>query len=306
MECGMRIVQYEGRGGRGCGVERDGAVFPTGYDDTLMLIRDGERGLDHAAAAAERSDPIEVDRLLAPLTNPGKIFGSGVNYRSHGDEEPGFAFPDEVVWDFIKVSTAIIGPGEAIVIPPADDVIVRRAGGAAQFAEDGFAVDYEVEFGVVIGSRAKNVTREDALDHVFGYTVFDDVGSRSVQFHNGQRDLGKNFDTFCPMGPCIVTRDDLPGWEAVRIQSHVNGELRQDALVGEQIGPPPVAIEWLSSIITLEPGDCLMTGTPAGCGTFMDPPRFLQPGDVVTVSASGIGELTNPVVAGEARTSPAG
>jgi 2-keto-4-pentenoate hydratase/2-oxohepta-3-ene-1,7-dioic acid hydratase in catechol pathway len=150
------------------------------------------------------------------------------------------------------------------------------------------------------------VTREDALDHVFGYTVFDDVGSRSVQFHNGQRDLGKNFDTFCPMGPCIVTRDDLPGWEAVRIQSHVNGELRQDALVGEQIGPPPVAIEWLSSIITLEPGDCLMTGTPAGCGTFMDPPRFLQPGDVVTVSASGIGELTNPVVAGEARTSPAG
>ena len=300
----MRIVQYESAGGRGCGVERDGVVFPTPYDDALTLIRDGERGLEHAAAAAEQSDPVEVDRLLAPLTNPGKIFGSGVNYRSHGDEEPGFTFPDEVVWDFIKVSTAIIGPGEAIVIPPADDVIVRGAGGAAQFAEDGFAVDYEVEFGVVIGSRAKNVTREDALDHVFGYTVFDDVGSRSVQFHNGQRDLGKNFDTFCPMGPCIVTRDELPDWEGVRIQSLVNGELRQDALVGEQIGPPPVAIEWLSSIITLEPGDCLMTGTPAGCGTFMDPPRFLQPGDEVTVSASGIGELTNPVVAGTARTRP--
>ena len=109
------------------------------------------------------------------------------------------------------------------------------------------------------------------------------------------------------MGPCIVTRDELPDWEAVRIQSHVNGELRQNALVGEQIGPPPVAIEWLSSIITLEPGDCLMTGTPAGCGTFMDPPRFLQPGDVVTVSASGIGELTNPVVAGDGTDpSPAG
>jgi 2,4-didehydro-3-deoxy-L-rhamnonate hydrolase len=269
-----------------------------------MLIRDGERGLEHAAPAAERSDPVEVDRLLAPLTSPGKIFGSGVNYRSHGDEEPGFAFPDEVVWDFIKASSAIIGPGEAIVIPPADDVIVRRSGGAAQFGQHGFAVDYEVEFGVVIGSRAKNVAREDALDHVFGYTVFDDVGSRSVQFHNGQRDLGKNFDTFCPMGPCIVTRDELSDWEAVRIQSHVNGELRQDALVGEQIGPPPVAIEWISSIITLEPGDCLMTGTPAGCGTFMDPPRFLQPGDEVTVSASGIGELTNPVVAGTARTRP--
>jgi 2-keto-4-pentenoate hydratase/2-oxohepta-3-ene-1,7-dioic acid hydratase in catechol pathway len=298
----VRIVQYESGGTRGCGIERDGRVFPTGYADTLSLVRDGEVGLDRAEAAADRADAVEGVRILAPLTNPGKIFGSGVNYRSHGDEEPGFAFPDEVVWDFIKVSTAIVGPGDAIVIPPTDDVIVRRPGGAASLSEHGFAVDYEVEFGVVIGTRAKNVRREDALDHIFGYTVFNDVGSRSVQFHNGQRDLGKNFDTFCPMGPCIVTRDELPDWESIRIQSRVNSELRQDALVGEQIGPPPVAIEWLSSIITLEPGDCLMTGTPAGCGTFMQPPRFLQPGDVVTVSASGIGELTNPVVAGTKRT----
>ena len=125
------------------------------------------------------------------------------------------------------------------------------------------------------------------------------------QFHNKQADLGKNFDTFCPMGPCIVTRDELPDWQSIRIQSHVNGELRQDALVGDQIGPPPVGIEWLSSIITLEPGDALSTGTPAGCGTFMNPPKFLQPGDTVTVSASGIGDLTNPVVAGTARTYPA-
>ena len=298
----MRIVQYESNGRRGCGVEQAGEVFPTGYDDTLSLIRDGDGGLERAAQAAERSDPVPVDQILAPLTNPGKIFGSGVNYRSHGDEEPGYVFPDEVVWDFIKLSSAIVGPGAAIVIPPADDVIVRRAGDPAMFSEYGFAVDYEVEFGVVMGARAKNVERADALDHVFGYTVFNDVGSRSVQFHNGQRDLGKNFDTFCPMGPCIVTKDELTDWEAVRVQSRVNSELRQDALVGEQIGPPPVAIEWLSSIITLEPGDCLMTGTPAGCGTFMQPPGFLEPGDVVTVSASGIGELTNPVVAGTART----
>jgi 2-keto-4-pentenoate hydratase/2-oxohepta-3-ene-1,7-dioic acid hydratase in catechol pathway len=298
----MRIVQYESGGTVGCGVEVAGAVFATGYADTLALIRDGDRGLERAHAAVGQGDPVSVDRMLAPLTNPGKIFGSGVNYRSHGDEEPGFVFPDEVVWDFVKVATAIVGPGEAIVIPPEDDVIVRRAGGAAQFSEHGFAVDYEVELGVVLGARAKNVSREDALDHVFGYTVFNDVGSRSVQFHNGQRDLGKNFDTFCPMGPCIVTKDELPHWEEIRIQSRVNGELRQDALVGEQIGPPPVAIEWLSSVITLEPGDCLMSGTPAGCGTFMNPPRFLQPGDSVTVSASGIGELTNPVVQGTSRT----
>jgi 2-keto-4-pentenoate hydratase/2-oxohepta-3-ene-1,7-dioic acid hydratase in catechol pathway len=298
----MRIVQYESGGDVGTGVEVAGAVYATGYADTLTLIRDGERGLERASRAADEGDPVAVDRLLAPLTNPGKIFGSGVNYRSHGDEEPGYVFPDEVVWDFIKLASAIVGPEAPIVIPPADDVIVRGPGGAAQFSEHGFAVDYEVELGVVLGLRAKNVRRENALEHVFGYTVFNDVGSRSVQFHNGQRDLGKNFDTFCPMGPCIVTKDELPDWEAIRIQSYVNGELRQDALVGEQIGPPPIGIEWLSSVITLEPGDCLMTGTPAGCGTFLDPPRFLQAGDTVTVSASGIGELTNPVVQGESRT----
>ena len=102
------------------------------------------------AAAADGGDPVTVDRILAPLTNPGKILGSGVNYASHGDEEPGYVFPDEVVWDFIKLASAIVGPGDDIVLPPADDVIVRRADSAAQFAEYGFAVDYEVEFGVVV------------------------------------------------------------------------------------------------------------------------------------------------------------
>jgi 2-keto-4-pentenoate hydratase/2-oxohepta-3-ene-1,7-dioic acid hydratase in catechol pathway len=299
----VRIVQYESAGATGCGIEVDGAVFATGYADTLALIRDGERGLETAAAAADGSEPVAVDRILAPLTNPGKIFGSGVNYASHGDEEPGFVFPDEkVIIGFIKLASAIVGPDAEIVLPPYDDVIRRVPGEAGALREHGFAVDYEVEFGVVIGTKAKNVRAEDALDHVFGYTVINDVGSRSVQFHNGQVDLGKNFDTFCPMGPCIVTRDELPDWEAVRIQSIVNGELRQNALVGEQLGPPPAAIEWLSSVITLEPGDILSTGTPAGCGTFMDPPTFLKPGDTVTVSASGIGQITNPVVQGTART----
>ena len=284
-------------------MESDGAIFDTGYPDTLELIRAGDRGLEAASRAVDSTDPIAVDEILAPLTNPGKIFGSGVNYPSHGDEEPGHVPPDEHRWNFIKVASSIIGPGAEIVIPPSDDVIRRVAGDTAGPLRDfGFAVDYEVELGVVIGNRAKNVRAEDALEHIFGYTVINDVGSRSVQFHNDQIDLGKNFDTFCPMGPCIVTRDELPDWKAVRIRSIVNGELRQDALVGEQLCPPPLAIEWLSSIITLEPGDILSTGTPAGIGTFMVPPRFLQPGDVVSVSATGIGELTNAVVAGTART----
>jgi 2-keto-4-pentenoate hydratase/2-oxohepta-3-ene-1,7-dioic acid hydratase in catechol pathway len=300
----MRFVQYRSGGATGCGVEVGDAVHPTGYANMLSLIRDGGRGLEAAAAASERSEPVEVEKILAPVTNPGKIFGSGVNYASHGDEEPGFVFPDEkVILGFIKLPSAIVGPGDEIVIPPQDDVIKRVPGDTAgPLREDGFAVDYEVEFAVVIGKRAKNVRAEEALDYIFGYTVINDIGSRAVQFHNGQVDLGKNFDTFCPMGPRLVTKDELREWESIRIQSHVNGELRQDALVGEQIGPPPVAIEWLSSVITLEPGDILSTGTPAGCGTFMDPPRFLVPGDVVTVSAEGIGELTNPVTQGTTRT----
>jgi 2-keto-4-pentenoate hydratase/2-oxohepta-3-ene-1,7-dioic acid hydratase in catechol pathway len=300
----MRLVQYVSDGKKAVGVEREGSVRPAGYDDMLTLIHDGAEGLERAAAAAEEAQPVRVQRLLAPLTNPGKMFGSGVNYRSHGDEEEDFVAPAEVAWDFIKLANAIIGPGEDIVIPPADDVIKRQRGGEARFSEYGFAVDYEVEFGVVIGRRAKNVRREDALDHIFGYTIFNDVGSRSVQFYNDQKDLGKNFDTFCPMGPCIVTADELVDWEDVVIEAFVNGERRQSAVVRDQIGPPAVAIEWLSSIITLNPGDCLLTGTPAGIGTFMDPPRFLEPGDIVRVTASGIGELENPVVAGTARTHP--
>ncbi len=296
----MRIVQYLSGGQLGCGVQVGDDVFASGYPTTLALVEDGERGLEAAAAAS--GDPVAVDRITYPI-RPWKILGSGVNYRSHGDEEPGYVFPDELRWDFVKLTSALIGPGEPIVIPPNDDVIKRVPGDTAGPLRDhGFAVDYEVEFGVVIGKRAKNVRAEDALDHVFGYTVINDVGSRAVQFHNAQVDLGKSFDTFCPMGPCIVTKDELPDWEAIRIQSHVNDDLRQEALVGEQIGPPPAAIEWLSSIISLEPGDVLSTGTPAGCGTFMNPPSFLRPGDIVTVSADGIGELTNPVVAGTART----
>ena len=113
-----------------------------------------------------------------------------------------------------------------------------------------------------------------------------------------QADLGKNFDTFCPMGPVIVTKDEIPDLAKARVRAWVNGEPRQDSLVGLQIFPVPVVIEWISSIITLQPGDCLSTGTPGGIGTFMNPPVYLQPGDVVTVAEETIGELTNPVVAG--------
>lgn len=284
----MQLVTYVHDGREGVGVREGDEVYATGYDDMRALIADGDEGL-HRAAAALSGRPVAVDRLVAPLPRPGTIFGCGVNYRSHGDEEPGFVFPDEPTIDFIKLASAVVGPGDDIVIPPADGVIARPSG---------YDVDYEVEFGVVLGRGGRNISRDDALDLVFGYTLFNDVGARAVQFKNRQADLAKNFDTFAPMGPCIVTKDELPDLSDVRIQSLVNGELRQDALVGELINPVPVLIEWITSIITVSPGDCISTGTPAGCGTFMDPPVFLRPGDVVTCRSPAIGELTNRVVAG--------
>jgi len=300
----MRIVQYRSGDVVGCGVQVGNDVYATGYATTLALLEDGARGAE-ALAAASTGEPTSYDQIIHPI-KPWKIFGSGINYKAHGEEAAMFTPPREPRFDFIKLSTAVIGPGEPIVIPPTNDVIKRGPGmDDLKFADYGFAVDYEVELGVVIGKRAKNVRAEDAWDFILGYTVINDVSGRSVQLNNAQVDLGKSFDTFCPMGPCIVTKDEIGDLFAVRIQSHVNGELRQNALISDQLFPPHVAIEWLSSIITLEPGDVLSTGTPGGIGLFHDPPKMLQAGDTVTVSASGIGELTNPVVAGTARTRPA-
>jgi 2,4-diketo-3-deoxy-L-fuconate hydrolase len=303
----MRLVQYVNGDQVGVGVMRGDDVIYAGYTDMREFIEDGERALDRARSALETGRPVRYDKLAAPLTTSHTIFGSGPNYLSHGQEDPEWVPSDEPMWDFIKLTTAVTGPYDDIVIPPADDVIKRGPGSAARFAEEwGFAVDWEVELGVVIGKSAKNVARENAWDHVFGYTIIDDVGSRSLQFHFGQRDMGKNFDTFAPMGPCIVTRDEISDLGAMRIESFVNGEPRQSEVIADQLNPPDVAIEWLSSIITLRPGDVLSTGTPAGCGTFMDPPQFLRPGDVVRCSASGIGYIENRVVAGTARTHPKG
>jgi 2-keto-4-pentenoate hydratase/2-oxohepta-3-ene-1,7-dioic acid hydratase in catechol pathway len=285
----MRLCTYEAAGKIGVGVEVAGQVYPTDYTDMIALIVDGERGLERAQRATD-GEPVPIDRLLAPIPRPGKIFGSGINYRAHGDEAPITADVSEPRWDFIKLSSAVIGPGEPIVIPPHDKIIKRP---------EGFQVDYEVEFVVVIGRRAKNVRRDEAMDYVFGYTLLHDVSARAVQFKNHQIDLGKSFDTFAPMGPVIVTKDEIPDLDRAHITLHLNGQPRQDTYLADQIFPPADSIEWLSSIITLEPGDCLSTGTPGGVGTFREPPEFLKPGDVVTLAETTIGELTNPVVAGE-------
>jgi len=224
--------------------------------------------------------PISGYRLLAPVARPGKIFGSGINYRSHQKENPDAVMPVEPGF-FAKFPSSVCGPGHPIRLATAESM-----------------VDYEVELTVVIGRPGRDISVADALDHVFGYTVVNDVSDRGVQFRPNQMVLGKGFDSFCPMGPALVTADELRDLGARAVQSFVNGELRQNARVSDMLFDIPTLIAHASQNITLEPGDLITTGTPAGCGTFRNPPLWLRPGDVVDVAGEGIGKLSNPVVAG--------
>jgi 2-keto-4-pentenoate hydratase/2-oxohepta-3-ene-1,7-dioic acid hydratase in catechol pathway len=272
----MRFVAYSG----GVGVRRDGGVAPVrGYTELTALIGDGERGLDAARSAAETGEPVQPERLFAPL-RPSKILCAGINYRSHLDENPQAVIPSEPFF-FSKLPTAVIGPGEPIVIPRAET-----------------QADYEVELAIVIGRRAKRLDAGSALDAVFGWTILDDVSARDVQFKENQLTLGKGPDTFCPLGPEIVTPDELGDWESLHVSTALNGETMQSSPASEMLFPPPVLLEFLTALVTVEPGDVVSTGTPAGVGCFRHPPVYLKPGDEVTVSVDRIGDLTNPVVAG--------
>jgi 2-keto-4-pentenoate hydratase/2-oxohepta-3-ene-1,7-dioic acid hydratase in catechol pathway len=245
----------------------------------LDLIDDGPEGLARAAAAAERGEPVEGAALLAPL-RPGKILCSGINYASHAEENPDAKMPEEPFF-FSKLPSAVIGPGQAIVIPRPTTL-----------------TDFEVELSMVIGTRAKKLSQADALDHVFGWTILHDVSAREVQFKDAQITLGKNPDTFAPIGPEIVTSDELGDWSTLRVSTTINGQTMQDSATSDMLFSPARLLEFLTDLITLEPGDVVTTGSPAGVGFFRDPPVYLQPGDVVTVAVDRIGDLTNPVEAG--------
>jgi acylpyruvate hydrolase len=182
----------------------------------------------------------------------------------------------------VKTSSAVIGPGDAIRWPGAK-----------------FEVDYEVELAVVIGRTARRLTQDNALRHIFGYTILHDVSARWVQFKDKNEDMGKNFDTFAPMGPCVVTADEIPDPAGLRLSLRLNGQLMQDRTNGDWCFPLPRLLEWLTMGITLEPGDVVSTGTPAGIGFFRRPQVFLKPGDVCELEIEKIGRLMNPVVADE-------
>jgi 2,4-didehydro-3-deoxy-L-rhamnonate hydrolase len=220
-------------------------------------------------------------RLLAPIPRPGKILCSGINYRSHLQENRGAVLPEEPFF-FAKLPSTVIGPSEPIICP-------RRSQ----------QVDYEIELAVVIGRQMKETAEADALEHVFGFTILHDVSARDVQFRDNQITLGKNFDTFCPIGPCVVTRDEIPRPDQIRLKTLLNGQTMQDGSTSDWLFSLPRLLSFLSQTITLEPGDIVSTGTPAGVGVFRKPPIFLKPGDVVRLEADQIGVLQNNVTSHE-------
>ena len=287
----MRLANYELDGERRLGVVVDDSVVDLSEsglpNDTLELIAQWDRGkTDHALTEATRI-PLTDVRLLAPLVPRKNIMAVGRNYRDHAREfsDSGFdasekqMIPDHPVI-FTKAPTSVIGPDEPIVL--ANDPTGTT--------------DYEGEMAVVIGRAARNVAAEEALDHVFGWTIVNDVTARDLQKKHVQWFVGKSPDTFCPIGPSITTIDELPDIGASWLRTTVNGELRQEAPISALIFDVPTLIATLSEVMTLEPGDVIATGTGLGVGIGFDPPRYLAPGDVVEISIDGIGTLRNPVI----------
>jgi 2-keto-4-pentenoate hydratase/2-oxohepta-3-ene-1,7-dioic acid hydratase in catechol pathway len=216
--------------------------------------------------------------MAVPIPRPGKIVCVGLNYRDHAAEQ-GAELPEAPLL-FAKFTTALIGPGDAIVIPP----IVTKC-------------DYEAELGVVLGRTVRQVSKENAMEAVAGYVVANDVSARDLQFGDGQWTRGKSPDTFCPVGP-LVPAADVPDPHALPIRALLNGEVVQESTTANLVFGLAEVISNASQTATLEAGDLILTGTPAGVGIFRKPPRLLQPGDEITIEIDGVGSLTNPVVAG--------
>jgi 2-keto-4-pentenoate hydratase/2-oxohepta-3-ene-1,7-dioic acid hydratase in catechol pathway len=265
----MKIVRYLDPSGR----VHHGCLHPDGTTTRLDGDIIGDR--------RDTGEAAQVAKLLAPIV-PADILCIGLNYRRHA-EEGKQAIPEWPVL-FMKNGGALQNPGDPIILPtrlPSD------------------AVDYECELAVVIGKPCKNVKRAEALDHVLGYTCANDVSARDWQMKKGgsQWCRGKTFATFAPMGPCLVTTDEIPDPNALKIRTVLNGQVMQDWSTDDMIFDVPTLIEFLSGSTLLLPGTVILTGTPHGVGAARTPPVFLRPGDTVSVEIEGIGTLTNPVVA---------
>lgn len=301
----MRLYTFETDGRARVGAEHDGRVIDLGavhaampkqssinpavWNDMKALLADDD-GLAEARRAVEffldqpaartaaLSFAISDVRVRTPL-RPGKVLCSGINYHGHLKENPNAKLPGEPFF-FNKLPNAVVGPDDPIVLPPK----VKQ-------------LDYEVELAVVIGRTLKNASPSNVMDGVAGYTILHDVSARDVQFKDSQITLGKNFDSFCPLGPCVVTKDEIPHPETLGLRSIVNGTVMQDGSNTDWVFPLPVLLSFLTSVMTLEPGDVVSTGTPAGVGYFRNPQVFLNPGDEVVLEIDTIGTLRNRVIA---------
>ncbi|MGE8687937.1 MAG: fumarylacetoacetate hydrolase family protein [Achromobacter sp.] len=290
----MRIASFMVNGGPEVGlVSGDGlTVAPLALDAEEKRMG-AQAVIDLLAAGLELPEtgaalPLAEVALIAPLPRPRRnLWCVGRNYHAHAQELSASVFKDNDAnpesWPivFTKVPECVVGPRDDVLLP---------VGISAQ-------IDYEAELAVVIGKGGKNIPRAEALDHVFGYTVVNDVTARDVQMRHQQWDMGKSFDTFCPMGPWIATADEFDGTRT-RVRCWVNGELRQDGPTENMIFDIPSLIETISRGITLYPGDVIATGTPAGVGMGMQPPRYLGAGDVVRVEIEGLGAIENTFVGG--------
>jgi 2-keto-4-pentenoate hydratase/2-oxohepta-3-ene-1,7-dioic acid hydratase in catechol pathway len=246
--------------------------------DGLPLLEEQLRDLERSSSGIQSYLFNAADAIFhAPVMRPLKLIGIGLNYLDHVEEIKG-TIPKEPLL-FGMYSNAIIGPGQPIVIP----LMSRK-------------IDYEAELGVVIGRRARHVSSEDALQHVAGYTIINDVSARDLQAADRQWLRAKSFDTFAPMGPFLVTREMLKDGSNLRIQLSLNGQMMQNSNTDNLIFKIPELISHISKIMTLEVGDVIATGTPGGVGYVRNPPVFMKAGDVVEIDIEGIGKLRNPVV----------
>jgi 2-keto-4-pentenoate hydratase/2-oxohepta-3-ene-1,7-dioic acid hydratase in catechol pathway len=244
-----------------------------GFTSALDFIQNGTTDI-----TSSDSVPLDRVRLHAPIPNPPRIFAIGLNYRDHAIES-GMTIPTTPVV-FFKLTTSVIGPGEAIVLP-----------------KNSTQPDYEAEFAFVIGKGGYRIPASAWREHVYGYTIVNDVSARDVQFASTQWSMSKSFPTFCPMGPAIVTADEIADPHELAIGLSIDGETLQNSNTRELVFKIPDLIEHLSSITPLLPGDIISTGTPPGVGLGRTPKRWLRPGETVTVTVQGLGALTNPVVA---------
>lgn len=278
----MKLVTFTTGDGSHAGMLAGEEIIDLTAGGVAPSIRDilvgGADALAKARAAKGPKVPLASVRLQAPLPNPGKILCSGVNYKSHAAEGSG-KIPEEPFF-FAKLPSSVCGPEDKIVATPRSSQI-----------------DWEVEFAVVIGKRLSLAKPEEVMPAVFGYTMLNDVSARDVQFKDNQITLGKNFENFAPIGPCIVTADEMTRPDQVRIMTRLNGKTMQDGNTADWIFPLPQFISFLSQVMPLEPGDIVSTGTPAGVGWGHKPQVFMKPGDVIEIEGEGIGVLRNYIVA---------